>query len=236
MHHRGVTLLELLIVIALLLGAAALVLPALGRQLSERTFESACADVEAACLLARAEAMRSGRAIELRWDAQASALVSSEFDPAAVVDDDMRREEAPRDFHTNNIDWLDADPPADLIPFEELDNDDGGPFVINSLRLPEGVLPVRTQPQVNDAGEHIPPVEEKSFRVVVYLGDGSALLARTVWLTDEASDSSLARLEINPWTGVPGIERVAAVAADELADHEGSEDPGFTLEAGDETQ
>lgn len=60
MNRRGVTLLELLLAIALLLALGAIVLPPLFVRLNERAFESSAEIVRNQLLLARAHAQITG--------------------------------------------------------------------------------------------------------------------------------------------------------------------------------
>lgn len=229
MSHRGVTLLELLIVIALLLGAAGLVLPALGNQLAERSFTSTMEQIEAHLLLARAEAMASGRALEVRWNPATSEVIVIEFDPEAEAAGSVEgssfspQQDAEFDSRGFNSEALD-----DLIPLTDLGDDESKAQPILSLRVP-GEFQLSRRPA--QLAEQASPDETESIdrflssdelesdqrpmRLAVYVGDGSALLARTLWLIDESDEMRMARLDINPWTGVPRVQRVKPSAMSE---------------------
>jgi prepilin-type N-terminal cleavage/methylation domain-containing protein len=82
MVRRGFTLLELLIVLGVLLALIALVFPALGSRVAGARFDAGKRQVEAALVMARAEAQRQGRAMALRScpAAQDAGLCVEPFD------------------------------------------------------------------------------------------------------------------------------------------------------------
>jgi len=66
--------------------------------------------------------------------------------------------------------------------------------------LPGGVR--LTDPQ----GDQSEDDEPRALRLAVYMPDGSALLARPVWILDDHGRRG--RLQVNPWTGLPSFERI----------------------------
>ena len=68
MKRRGITLLELLLAIGLMLALAGLVLPAVFSGLNERAFASSAEVVQSQLLLARAHAQMTGRPVEVTYD------------------------------------------------------------------------------------------------------------------------------------------------------------------------
>ncbi len=50
--------------------------------------------------------------------------------------------------------------------------------------------------------------EPRSFRLAVYMPDGSALLSRPVWISDDHGRRG--KIQVNPWTGLPSFERIFA--------------------------
>ena len=48
--------------------------------------------------------------------------------------------------------------------------------------------------------------EPRLFRLAVYMPDGSALLSRTVWISDDHGRQG--KIQVNPWTGLPSFERI----------------------------
>ncbi len=66
-----------------------------------------------------------------------------------------------------------------------------------------------------------------TLRLAVYMPDGSALIQRPVWVRDERG--RIARISLNPWTGLPSIERDAAGAepAEPESPEAAEQDPAF---------
>ncbi len=48
--------------------------------------------------------------------------------------------------------------------------------------------------------------EPRLFRLAVYMPDGSALLSRPVWISDDHGRRG--KIQVNPWTGLPSFERI----------------------------
>lgn len=48
--------------------------------------------------------------------------------------------------------------------------------------------------------------EPRSFRLAVYMPDGSALMSRPVWISDDHGRRG--KIQVNPWTGLPSFERI----------------------------
>jgi prepilin-type N-terminal cleavage/methylation domain-containing protein len=242
MKRRGVTLLELLIVIALLLGAAAIALPSLDRDLAERSFASTAETVEAQLLLARAQAMARGKPLEVHWSRIDSEIVIVEFDPRR---DSLERADARSVGLLEGLDpgssaWSDA-MLENLIPLTDVAIDEANPSPVAAIRIPrEHVLKqtLEMDGELDGAATledeiafSLEPMEaestRQSVRLAVYLADGSALLARQVWLVDEHDATRVVAIEVNPWTGLPRIERVEVMAEADSAPE--AADPEFSL-------
>lgn len=93
-RDAGFTLVEMLVVMAVLALAAALTMPALTRATAERTLTSTAIDVQAMLKLARAEAVRLGRDTavtislrdrQVRTEGQAAHLLPPDVDIAVVA-------------------------------------------------------------------------------------------------------------------------------------------------------
>jgi len=202
--RTGVTLLELLIAIALIVAMAALTFPTLFIRLGERAFANAVEVTSSQLLLARAEAQATGRPVEVLYGAGPPRIVAQWFDPAAAGeddpgivgedDDDERRIERGWSYRAlpGRV-RISVRPPPDLLPPD--DGDD---------------------PAASEETE--PPF----IRIAVLLPDGSALLARTVWLHDEGG--RLGRLSVNAWTGLPSFRADAAIIAEDEPDADGDDD------------
>ena len=217
-RRPGVTLLELLIAIALLVALAAIALPSLLTDLDERAFVAAVDVTHRQLLLARAHAQTTGRSVELVFDARPSRVEARLFDPARLG---VERDEA-SEFDVD-IDAVDDD---DLVIHESW----------AYRELPVGVQVTRPAP---DGVESAGPV-----RLAVYLADGSALFAPPFWIVDHAGRRR--RVTVNPWTGVPNLEAEpspddrdaatdtdsAADAATDAVDPEDGVDPDDGVEGG----
>jgi type II secretory pathway pseudopilin PulG len=174
--RRALTLIELLLAIGLLLVLGGIVLPSVFTGLRERTFESAAEVIRNQLLLARAHSQATRRPVEVRYDDRPPR--------SARV--------GARYFPVQNADALadDQEQPVDLVIVEGW-ADRGLP---DGLRL--------TDPQDDDSQDDGPQV----IRLAVYMPDGSALMARSVWILDDQGRQG--RLQVNPWTGLPSFERI----------------------------
>jgi prepilin-type N-terminal cleavage/methylation domain-containing protein len=129
--RRGLTLLELLIVIALLLALGALSLPAIQRTLEDRAFETAVEVTTSQLLLARAHAQVSGEPVEVRYRSPRPNIVAVRFDPSSVIvseaADEFRIDDAAEADETSDsatrqaIDPWTAMPDEDDEPLELID-------------------------------------------------------------------------------------------------------------------
>ena len=87
MTRRGVTLIELLIALALILATAAIVLPTFDRRLRDSEFTETAQQIRALLTMARAESQRIGEPLEVIYDAEETELEVHVFDPDRVIDD-----------------------------------------------------------------------------------------------------------------------------------------------------
>ena len=218
MNRRGVTLLELLLAIALLLALGALVLPALFDRLTERAFESSAEIVRSQLLLARAHAQVTGEPIEVLFETDPPRVAARRFD----------------------VDLVDLEPGGDAPGEENLTDE---PFAVTSLddeeapetlRIPEpwaervlgdgvwiadrsGLAEEESggfgTAGVRAAGDDRIEIEGeetlRTIRLALFMPDGSAVLAEPVWIRDEHGRRG--RLTVNHWTGLPSFERVMEV-------------------------
>ncbi len=176
MKRRALTLIELLLAIGLLLVLGGIVLPAVFTGLRERAFESTAEVIRNQLLLARAHSQATRRPVEVLYDDRPPR--------SARV--------GARYFPVENADALadDQQQQVDLVIVEGW-ADRGLP---DGLRLAD--------PQ----GDQSEDDEPRALRLAVYMPDGSALLARPVWILDDHGRRG--RLQVNPWTGLPSFERI----------------------------
>ena len=204
MNRRGLTLIELLLAIGLVLIVGALVLPTVFTGLRERSFESAAEVVRNQLLLARAHAQVTRRPVEVVYanvpprrpgvraryflvDAPGPAIYrptggaasgEAEADPFPIDD---QWQTTPEQVIVEG--WADRDLPDDL--------------------------------RLTDRAES----DRVVLRLAVYMPDGSAPLMQPVWLRDEHGRRG--KIEVNPWTGLPSFERfMSARVNDAIADED----------------
>jgi prepilin-type N-terminal cleavage/methylation domain-containing protein len=218
-HHRGFTLLELLLVVALLLTAGALVYPAMVERMDDRAFESGAEIVVNQLLLARALARTTGDPIEVVYLPEPARVEARRFDPARGIDEEDGLLDAFRETDDT------AEPPAPPAGADEAAD----------LAVPEDwairVLPANMWIDTGSADDNVrlsgpglfraDPAEERGTRPVrltVFLPDGSALAAEAVFVRDD--DDRNGRLTVNPWTGLPAFERGAGAPDEEIEEEE----------------
>lgn len=153
--HRGVTLLELLIVLALLVAIAAAIGPTMLSQLDERRFESALDVSERQFMLARAHAQATGQPVEVHYHAN--------VDRAYILARAM---------------VMDNDEPADPLPFGWAERPLARGYTVTDQR-PEQRNGPGTIGGVDDV-----PTESSRVRLAVFLPDGSAIASGPRWLDD----------------------------------------------------
>ncbi len=226
MYRRALTLLELLLAIGLLLALAALVFPSVIKGLNEREFESTTELVRHHLLLARAHAQATGEPVEVTYRNNPPRVEARRFEPGIRALQQSEYREALRSARGDEFEplMLDYEQPErqSLIPqdwaYQHL-----APGVWISDRRPGGGTsfgltafdPVGSGRAENDRlflfddQAQSPAARDepgRAIRLAVYVADGSALLGRPVWIQD--NDRRLARLTVNPWTGLPAVERV----------------------------
>jgi type II secretory pathway pseudopilin PulG len=207
MTRRGVTLLELLLAIALLLAMGALVMPALFDRLGERAFESSAEIVRSQLLLARAHAQTTGEPIEVWFASDPSRVVARRFDPETAM------LESPDDGGGPGPGTARSELPSGP------EEDEGA--ALDPLLLPEpwadrpladGVWITDRQEDVAEGTTEAPSLvaadeRPQSIRIALFMPDGSAVLADPVWFADEHGRRG--RLTVNRWTGLASFEQIA---------------------------
>ena len=234
MRRRGLTLLELLIAISLVVALGAIVLPAMTGVQSQRAFDSTVQIIRDQLLLARAHAQSTASPVEVIYYSHSPRVEARLFDPA---------------LQANDSQFVDADrsddrPQSDPFILDERDDDE---LVIGEAwayrHLAQDVRITKTPPQdaaddfddafgsFEDFGDDFddqsqlfdPDGEPHAIRLAVFLPDGSALLGQPVWVID--NDGRVGRLEVNPWTGLPIFDAIGAYrGVDEPADDEQPDD------------
>jgi prepilin-type N-terminal cleavage/methylation domain-containing protein len=203
-HSRGLTLIELMIALGLVLALSAIVLPISSWLLRIGVLEGARDGVEAILLQSRARARLEGRAIEVRF--VDGRLEARWFDPTAWLQDD---------------DDFSSDRSIEVFDFEE--GEDSRMILEGwarrrlppevDLRLLDAYLLERDSYQVGMPEETVlspigalDPAGPPPIRIAVFLPDGGALQGESLVLSME--DAPPLQLEVDPWTARPVIEPV----------------------------
>lgn len=194
MSSRGLTLIEVVIVIAIIAILSALALPAIWNRLGDSRVNSAARQLEAAVISVRAQSQREGYAI---------SLVASHDERGMLLK--AERIEQPGS-------WLDEEMPIDRRSGDQREHgrDAGVPTARVIGRLAKGVTVaagrISETEQGNDALplrrheiEQFPPV-----RIAVALPDGTVIVQPPVRLT---AGSTQLRMHINRFTGASSVER-----------------------------
>ena len=214
MNRRGLTLLELLLTIGLLLAMAALALPTVLKGFGERAFESSSEVARHQLLLGRAHAQAAGQPVEVTYYSPPSRIEARLFRAglrgfdqrqyrraARSADDGLNDEllfgdeksdpealipEGWASRHLANGVWITDRPPSRASGFDE-----GELAAVEGDRQPRDGL---SEPR-------------RRIRLAVFLPDGSALLGEPAWIGD--ADGRLGKIQVNPWTGLPSFQRLA---------------------------
>ena len=198
MVRRGLTLLEIIIALAMVLSITAMIAPPVLRRLDERSFTAACDLLSQQMLLARAHAQAVGAGVEVLHDFDTRITRARLF---AVPPGDADR--------------LDDGGGAVIRePWSERMLHDGLAITDVDPREDEDALfHTRVEP-IDQSLDPAAAARLEPLRLAVFLPDGSALLGAAIWLTDD--DDRVARLTTNPLTGLVSIERLdGTFAADE---------------------
>jgi prepilin-type N-terminal cleavage/methylation domain-containing protein len=225
MRARGMTLLEVLIAIAVILTLAALSMPILLHSLDERAFVSAADVIRSQILMARAHAQRSGHAVEVVYLPDAHQLVVREIqpeDPAGESAPSRSLDKAGRPDDARDLNGDRAVLQGDLrsLP-ERWARQELGDHLDLRFREPTRVLNGTASafrfPEDTDSTLVAPA------RFLALAPDGTAMQTRLAWLTDGVS--RVAKLTVNPWTGVPEVTRLQPLEAQQPAPQPGPDDP-----------
>jgi Tfp pilus assembly protein FimT len=238
MNRRSVSLVEVLIAVALLLGIAAIVTPSVVNSLDERAFESAADVTGEQLMLARAHAQATGQTIEVRYRPEKSAVEARIFAPwlghwaRSTTNAPGGSEVSTNQPSTNARD--DRDGPS-LIP-EPWANRSINKSVRIACRVPLGVS------QRESSGMSLTPEEAAAIeaeltntddvRLAVFMPDGSALLGDPFWLED--GDGRMGKLTVNPFSGLPIWERLEDLTGRALKLGIDADDAGMEQDEADE--
>lgn len=208
MRRRGFSMIELLIVVGVVVALGAVVSASLLGWGADARFQEASRRVESALVIARADALREGRALAImaRSDRGRVALVLETFEPERVGSEAGARP-------SRRLVVL----PDGVRVVDRLESQDGA-----------GTAAARADAAVQEGAE-------VSVRLCVMLPDGGAWASAPVYLVGPGDRA--AKIGVNRWTGTARIEVVGAHEGAEAASDEQTELPpevGKDLEKGGE--
>ena len=218
--RNGLTLIETLIAIVLVVALGALVLPSLLNSIDERAFESAADVTNEQLMMARAHAQATGSPVEVTYH-PSTAEVQVRMFTALLPEFGVRKSPTPS-VHGKSLPAFDA-------------TDDGAPRPENSLiseswacrSLSHGMRltsrppssaprPSAASAPVLAASDEVETIADlaggQDIRLAVFMPDGSALLGDPVWLNDDGGRCGM--FTINPWSGLPVFQRVNEIEPD----------------------
>lgn len=219
-RDRGLTILELLVVIGIVLALGALALPFTLRELDQRREAEAFDRFGLLCRMARADARASGVPVLLRVDETGAILEARRLDP---------RSDGVATF-------VPADPDEDLPLFDGMEEDDSSlvPAPWARLELPDGCrcepppdpdaadpfsFPGDMSDEFVEAFDDDAPSDgqpspwETATRIVLFLPDGAAVSTRPFGVRTRAGWRPV---EIEPYGGRPLIGDVFDPEADDF--------------------
>jgi len=220
--RRGLSLLEVLVALAIVVALAGIALPWVASRLEARLLPESASRLSAFLMLARAESMSSGRVVAVRLERGDSGtrLVAEHLDPAAI---DLGRAGEGGSTEQDDLDAI------ALAVGEEDEASASTPIAAGWARLDLdpalGLRRISSAPRAEfdepDAGtDSDPDVEQDPFEAIeseeegedlpsmlaLFLPDGSNLLAASWWLEQETSPEDpprRRRLDLDDPTGLP---------------------------------
>ncbi len=203
MRTRGLTLFEVLLALALLVAMAALTLPSVMNSLHEQSFAASSDLLKDQFLRARAYAQAEGEAVEIRYHTSLNMVETRLFIPG-------RNAEEREDVIAGEMFTFEKEENSDLVIAEGWALQDLPPGIELSRTAPQAASLSQEELEFAAAGEFDPAEVARDetqpvLRLAVFLPDGSALLSRPVWLSDE--DGRVGRLGVNTFTGLPWFKR-----------------------------
>lgn len=223
-RRRGLTLLEILIVLALLIATAALAIPAMTHRFESTRFEATVDQIIATLALARAESQQQRRPVQILWDAGERVVRGAWLDTELLAGDD----EQSRPVDDSQAGGTDADG-EEADPQSRLDAAGAGARTLatggSRLRvlLPEGCRVEPGRSESPEAGATEPSPDKRAdppggdstapISLVVYMPDGSTFGEASFRVVDDQGRQ--VRIEINPWTGQALVSQTPAAATSE---------------------
>ena len=199
MDRRGLTLLEMLVAISLLVAIAAIAIPVLVRSLDDGTYDTTVEVTMGQLLLARAHAQATGLSVEVVYRTEPARVEARVFDPA-----------------TGGLDEEDRGAIiAEGWAYRPLA---GGVRFTREAPLDDAASAAGQTPPFT-----LDPADEALLRLAIYLPDGSAVLSEPVWIV--ATGGRRGQLSVNPWSGLPRVSASPAADPEEQEQEEDEPEP-----------
>lgn len=243
MTRRGFTLLELMIVIALLLAVTSMAAPSLVGILRGSALDGAAAQVESVAVLVRADAQQRSRAVRLEARSRADGSIG--IYSRAFTSADSWTGDSAGDF-SYQVQTQNDDPTAGDLSDAAWDSPDEErgrlrlvlPRTVTIERSPPGasddVLPLEAAGFSSDApamlddalwGREFSGLEEEvDITLAVFLPDGGAVSGSPVYLV--AGRGRCVEVRINRWTGSVAVRPVRARVATDAVEADAGTDLG----------
>jgi len=215
--RRGVTLLELLLALALVIALSAIALPAMLATSEHKKLDNAAEALEEQLLQARAHAMVSGMPLEVRYDRERRRMIVCE-----IVSSDDAREERRFEQPEDEQEQRDALPIvkrswADIAVDDAITISNEPPAFVESEDEVERVPDAFAMTSFGMSGAAMDDQAERDQQAlitfVLFLPDGSAPIVEPIWLATE--DERAMRIDVGRWTGLPRIDREPAIETEQ---------------------
>lgn len=242
-RRRALTLLEILIVLALLIAIAGVSIPAMTRRFESIRFDSMVDQIVATLALARAQAQEQRRPVQIRWEQSRRALRAVVLDTGSLEPADegsLEGESSEPRFSTRRA----SGSPGDREP-EAQDRlsaagaqaatlSAGGSrlrvVLPEGCRIQTGAAADAEAPDDGDGGAssprplvrpNSPPApSSESVSLVVFMPDGSTFGEASFMVLD--GRRRRVRIEVNPWTGQAAVQSAEDLAAEPSDAEEGA--------------
>jgi Tfp pilus assembly protein FimT len=207
LNRRCLTLLEVLIVVGLLLGMAAIVAPSVLNTLDEQAFETAADVTGEQLMLARAHAQATGQSVEVRYRPGESRVEARFFLPW-MMSYQLAAGEPAQDDSSQRSESTGNSASDSAIAEAWASRAISKSVRIGSQRLVNGEGDIRHATSNLDYAAAIEAelTNTDDVRLAVFMPDGTALLNDPFWFEDDGG--RVGRLTINPFSGLPAWERL----------------------------
>ena len=238
--RRGLTLLELLIVLTLIIATAAIAIPAMSQRFENTRFDSTIDQIVATLALSRAESQRQVRPVQVMWDPTQRAVYAAWLDQKSLSREDDADSPSPDSDQSGSARAGEAPSAADRLSAAGAESHavwTGGSRL--RVSLPEGCrVQTGAQQEAPDAlpadGSILPSPRgsdatpsDQVISLIVYMPDGSTFGEASFVVVNQGGRQS--RIDVNSWTGQVMVSRLEA--SDDSANAEGATSDGSRPDA-----